>query len=75
MLSGTCNGYRIQNLKEVKIQHPQKILRCSICGVPFTPSIECSLGILENLINIFCCVQFIINQVCIAFVGKSKLVL
>ena len=75
MLTGSGNGHRIQNFKKVKVQHPQKVLCCSVRSIPFAPGVKCSLGISENFVNGTGCIELIVNKSSVALIGKRQLIL
>ena len=74
VLSGTCNRYRVKNLKEIKVEHLKKIFGCSILRLLLAPSIECSLCLTEDLFNGILCIELSVDERGIALIGKRKLV-
>ena len=51
MPSGTCDGDGIQNLKEIKVQHPHELIGSAQLHIPFAPGVERLLGIAENFFH------------------------
>ena len=51
MLSGASDGDGVQDLEKVKVEHFQKVIRCSVRGSPLAPSIERPLSVAEYLVD------------------------
>ena len=75
MLSRTGNRHTVQKFKEIKIQCPQKLVRCAFIGRELTPCVESLLCLTENFINALRCIELFVHLRCIALIGKCKLIL
>lgn len=74
MLSGTCNGHAVQQLKEIKIQIPQKLVCCALLIWKLAPYIERLLRLPENFIDALGGTELLIHLCGIAFISKRKLI-
>ena len=75
MFTGTGNRYGVKNLKEIEVQHPKQVFCRSIRRLPFAPSVKRSLSALENIINTASSIQLVVNQIRVALIGESQLIL
>ena len=74
MLSGTGNGHAVQDFKEIKIQHFQKISGGALLRGPIAPCGESTLGIAEYFIQAAADVHFPVYNVRMPLIGKGNLV-
>ena len=51
MFAGPSNGDRVQQFKEIEVQHLQQVCGCAFCCRPLAPCVKCLLCIFENIIN------------------------
>ena len=75
MLSGTGNGHAVQDFKEIKIQHFQKISGGALLRGPIAPSCKGTLGIAEYFIQAAADVHFPVYNVRMALIRQSNLIL
>ena len=74
MLSGTGNSHAIQDFKEIKVQHFQKICRGAFLRGPIAPCGKGTLGIAEYFIQAAADVHFSVYNVRMPLIGKGNLI-
>ena len=71
---GSCDGYAIQHLKEVKVQVLEQFICSSFFSRQFAPCIKCFLGSAEDLVNRGGCIKLFIDLRRVALISQCKLV-
>ena len=74
MLSGSGNGYAIQNFKEVKIKGTEQRIGGAFLYRKFAPGVERLLSLLKNILNGLLGIQLGIDVFGVAFIGNRKLI-
>ena len=72
VLSGSGNGYAVQQLKEVEVQ--LLVISRAVAWLPLAPCVERLLGISENLVNRAGSLQLTVNLRAVALIGELKLI-
>ena len=74
MLSGTGNGHAVEDFKEIKIQHFQKISGGAFLRGPIAPCGKGTLRIAEYFIQAAADVHFSVYNVRMPLIGKGNLI-
>ena len=75
MLTRASNRHRVEHFKEIKTEAVEQCFCGSLLGWKFTPVIECSLCLTENIVNGVLCFEKSVDVRYVALVSESKLIL